>query len=85
MNEVGYVARTLKPNLSYHHLKYPVCVAKIKLIHYAVRAAYRRQAFRSVERLNGLVHVELRDPARNCGEKADAGAEADGVARFAAA
>jgi hypothetical protein len=36
----GYAARTLKPNVSYHHLKYPVCLAKIKLIHYAVRVAH---------------------------------------------
>jgi len=30
----------LKPNVSYHDLKYPVFWAKINLVHYAVRAAY---------------------------------------------
>ena len=39
-SQVGYAARTLNPNVSYHDLKYPVCRAKINLVHYAVRAAY---------------------------------------------
>ena len=38
--QVGYAARTLNSNVSYHDLKYPVCCAKINLVHYAVRAAY---------------------------------------------
>jgi len=37
---VGYSARTLKPNVSYHDLKYPLCRAKINFVHHAVRAAY---------------------------------------------
>ncbi len=37
---LGHSARTLKPNASYHDLKYPVYGAKINLGHYAVRAAY---------------------------------------------
>ncbi len=40
MPQARYAARTLNPNISYHGLKYPVCRAKINLVHYAVRAAY---------------------------------------------
>jgi hypothetical protein len=40
ISPVGYAARTLKLNVSYHDLKYPVCRAKINLVHYAVRVAY---------------------------------------------
>jgi len=36
---VGYAERTLKPNVSCHELNYPVCRAKINLVHYAVGAA----------------------------------------------
>jgi len=38
-SHVGYAARTLKPNASYHDLK-NLCRVKINLVHYAVRAAY---------------------------------------------
>lgn len=37
---VGYTARTLNSNVSYHVLKHSVCRARINLVHYVVRAAY---------------------------------------------